>query len=260
MPERKVRLDVLLVRRGLVESRERARALILAGEVSVDGQVVTRPAMAVPEDSALAVAHPPAYVSRGGYKLAHALDTWQLDVTDLVIVDVGASTGGFTDVLLQRGARRVYAIDVGYGQLAWRLRQDPRVVVMERTNIRDVSSLPEPMDAAVIDVSFISLILVLPPVLRLVRPEGWIVALVKPQFEAGRSQVGKGGVVRDPIVHRQVLERVMNWAIEHGLRIGGCTASPLRGPAGNREFLLLLRRTGDSMPVGAAVDACLASG
>lgn len=257
MTERKVRLDVLLVDRGLVESRERARALILAGDVTVNGQTVSRPGLSVPADVELAIVQPPPYVSRGGYKLAHALDAFGLQVAGLTVVDVGASTGGFTDVLLKRGAAKVYAVDVGYAQLDWRLRQDPRVVVMERTNIRHLTGLPEPVDAAVVDVSFISLTLVLPSVLPLLEPAGWIVALVKPQFEAGRSQVGKGGVVRDPEVHRLVLERVLNWATQHGLVIGGCTPSPILGPAGNREFLVLLRREGEGQAVDEAVRTCL---
>lgn len=260
MAERKVRLDVLLVERGLVESRERARALILAGQVQVNGQTITRPGHLVPASAEVTVAQPSPYVSRGGYKLAHALDYFGLDVSGRTIVDVGAATGGFTDVLLQRGSRKVYAVDVGYGQLAWKLRQDPRVVVMERVNVRYLTSLPEPIDAAVIDVSFISLTLVLEPVMRLVKPDGWILALVKPQFEAGREQVGKGGVVRSPEVHRQVLEKVLSWVVSHGLRIGGCTPSPILGPAGNREFFVLLRRVGPSESIDAAVRECLGSG
>ena len=241
MNDRKVRLDVLLVERGLSESRERARGLILAGDVRVNGQTVSKPGTSVAADAELTVTRPPPYVSRGGFKLAHALDAFDLDVSGLTLLDVGASTGGFTDVLLQRGARKVYAIDVGYGQLAWRLRQDPRVVVMDRTNIRHVTSLPEIADAAVVDVSFISLTQVLGSIEHLLKPDGWIVALVKPQFEAGRSRVGKGGVVRNPEVHREVLESVLTWATKHGLHVGGCTPSPILGPAGNREFLAWLR-------------------
>lgn len=257
MTERKVRLDLLLVERGLVESRERARALIVAGDVKVNGQTVSRPAASVPADAELTLVAPPPYVSRGGYKLAQALDCFGLDVAGLVMLDVGASTGGFTDVLLQRGCAKVYAVDVGYGQLAWRLRQEPRVVVMERVNIRHLASLPEPIDAAVADVSFISLTLALESVVRLLKPTGWIVALVKPQFEAGRAEVGKGGVVRNPEVHRAVLEKVLTWATGHGLKIGGCTPSPILGPAGNREFLVLLRRAGEGESVEEAVKACL---
>jgi 23S rRNA (cytidine1920-2'-O)/16S rRNA (cytidine1409-2'-O)-methyltransferase len=229
----------------------------MAGDVRVNDQVVTRPATWVQPADQLSVATPPPYVSRGGFKLAHALDHFGQSVAGLTILDVGASTGGFTDVVLQRGGRRVYAIDVGHGQLAWQLRSDPRVVVRERTNIRYLDSLPEAADAAVIDVSFISLSLVLPAVIRLLAPEGWIIALVKPQFEAGREQVGKGGVVRDPVVHRQVLERVAADAVALGLHLAGCVESPIRGPAGNREFLLYLPRTGPSLPAPDLIGACL---
>jgi len=248
------RLDLLLVESGRAPSREKAQALILGGEVLVDGQVARRASQLVPEGATIEVRQPLPYVSRGGLKLAHALDRLSLDVNGLTVVDVGASTGGFTDCLLQRGARRVYAVDVGYGQLDYRLRQDPRVVVLERTNIRDLEGLPETVDAAVIDVSFISLTLVLPVVMRLVSPEGWILALVKPQFEAGREQVGKGGVVRDPAVHRQVLAKIAAWAQEHGLAVAGVVASPIRGPAGNREFFELLRLKGESIDVPAAIE------
>jgi 23S rRNA (cytidine1920-2'-O)/16S rRNA (cytidine1409-2'-O)-methyltransferase len=197
------------------------------------------------------------FVSRGGYKLAHALDTFGIDIRNDVVVDVGASTGGFTDVLLQRGSARVYAVDVGYGQLAWKLRQDPRVVVLDRTNVRYLTSLPEPAQGAVVDTSFISLTLVLPAVVRLVDPNGWVVALIKPQFEAGRGRVGKGGVVRDVAVHRDVLTRVFGFAMTIGLLIGGCTPSPILGPAGNREFLAFFRREGQGLPIDRAVACCL---
>jgi 23S rRNA (cytidine1920-2'-O)/16S rRNA (cytidine1409-2'-O)-methyltransferase len=253
----KLRLDVALLERGQCASRELARALILAGDVRVDGQVVYRPSVVVTRSSELVVAEPPPYVSRGGFKLAHALDTFGVDVAGAVVVDVGASTGGFTDVLLQRQARRVYAVDVGYGQLAWKIRKDPRVVTMEHTNIRYLVALPEPMDAAVIDVSFISLTLVLPPVLNLLNADGWIIALIKPQFEAGRSLVGKGGVVRDGAIHRDVLHRILTWAETHNLAIGGATASPLLGPAGNREFLALFRQAPTGLSIDDAVLACL---
>jgi 23S rRNA (cytidine1920-2'-O)/16S rRNA (cytidine1409-2'-O)-methyltransferase len=255
----KKRLDLLLVESGLVESREKAQALILSGEVLVNGQVARRASLPVPEGASVEVRQQLPYVSRGGLKLAHALDRLGLDVRGLTIVDVGASTGGFTDCVLQRGARRVYAVDVGYGQLDYRLRQDPRVVVLERTNIRELAGLPEMMDAAVIDVSFISLTLVLPVVTHLLSPQGWVLALVKPQFEAGREQVGKGGVVRDPAVHRRVLEKVAVWAQEHGLAVAGAVASPILGPAGNREFFELLRLRGESVDVSAAIEQALRS-
>lgn len=239
------RLDVLLVQRGLAESRERAKKLIMAGEVVVNDRVVDKPGARVPSKAVIRVRRGLPYVSRGGIKLEAALEQFHLDVRGLVVADVGASTGGFTDCLLKRGAAKVYAIDVGYGQLAWRLRRDPRVVVMERTNVRYLEGLPELIDLATVDTSFISLELVLPAVQRFLRPGGRIVALVKPQFEAGREHVGKGGVVRDPAIHRAVLQRICRWAVRNGLRVEGLMPSPLRGPAGNVEFLLLLTWRGE---------------
>jgi len=236
----KKRLDVLLVERGLAETRARAQALILAGEVQVEGRVVDKAGAMVPEEAEITVAPALPYVSRGGLKLEGALGAFGIDVRGKVVADVGASTGGFTDCLLRRGAARVYAIDVGYGQLAWSLRQDPRVVVMERTNVRYLAALPEPIDLVTIDVSFISLSLVLPVVARWLRETGEIVALVKPQFEVGKGEVGRGGVVRRPEQHRSVLERVAGWARELGLRFDGVIPSPVLGPAGNREFLVHL--------------------
>lgn len=233
--------------------------MILAGDVTVNGHVVTRAAAPVTEDTDVGIIQPPPYVSRGGFKLAHALSAFGVDVAGETVLDVGASTGGFTDVLLQHGARKVYAVDVGTNQLAWALRQDARVVSMERTNIRHLESLPEPIDGAVIDVSFISLRLVLPVVLRLLKPDGWIIALVKPQFEAGRAQVGKGGVVKEIRVHRDVLRRILDWAVEHGLAIHGCTSSPILGPAGNREFLIALSRSPGGLTVEQGIAACLGS-
>ena len=255
--EARVRLDVLLVRHGLAETREKAQALVLAGEVLVGGQPASKPGQAYPADSALEVKRPLPYVSRGGLKLERALDTFGLDPSGIVALDVGASTGGFTDCLLKRGARRVYAVDVGFGQLDWRLRQDERVVVMERTNVRNLESLPEAIDAVVADVSFISLTLALPPAVRLLRAGGWIVALIKPQFEAGKGQVGKGGVVRDPATHRSVLLRVLGWARASGLEPRGLTTSPVRGPAGNVEFLAYLRKP-DAASAGAPETTSLA--
>lgn len=236
----KERLDLLLVQRGLAESRERAQALIRAGQVLVDDEVADKPGRRVAAEATLRLRSRLPYVSRGGLKLEAALDAFGLAVAGWVAADVGASTGGFTDCLLQRGAARVYAIDVGYGQLAWTLRQNPRVVVMERTNVRFLESLPEPVDLATVDVSFIGLELVLPIVCGWLKPQGHIVALVKPQFEAGRKQVGKGGVVRDPAVHRQVLTRLTGWALERGLHVLGLIPSPISGPKGNVEFLLHL--------------------
>lgn len=240
---KKQRLDLLLVQRGLAATREQARRLIMAGEVTVNGQVQDKPGFATAETADIAVRTPLPYVSRGGPKLAAALDAFSLNVTGLVAVDVGASTGGFTDCLLQRGAVRVYAIDVGYGQLAWKLQTDERVVVLDRTNVRYLAQLPggELADLAVIDASFISLALVLPPTLRLLRPKGQVVALVKPQFEAGKDDVGKGGVVRDRRIHRRVLQETVNMAQALGLIVAGLTMSPTPGPAGNIEFLIWLR-------------------
>ncbi len=238
----KTRLDVLLADRGLAESRERAQALVLAGQVLVNGQVADKPGMSVAGDAKVLVAAPLPYVSRGGTKLAHGLDSFGLDVAGCVALDAGASTGGFTDCLLQRGAARVYAVDVGTGQLAWRLRQDPRVVVLDRTNIRYLESLPEPCDLAVADLAFISLRLALPAIWTLCRAGAQVVVLVKPQFEAGRDQVGKGGVVRDPAVRQAVVSELSDWAAGEGWQVRGVTESPITGPAGNVEYLLWLTK------------------
>jgi 23S rRNA (cytidine1920-2'-O)/16S rRNA (cytidine1409-2'-O)-methyltransferase len=240
----RVRLDKLLVSRGFAPTRERARALIEAGNIEVAGAVAVKPATQVDASTAIALREPDQpFVSRGGLKLAKGLDEFHIDPTDLVAVDVGASTGGFTDVLLQRGARRVYAIDVGYGQLAWKLRQDPRVVVLERENIRhlDPDKVPEPCDLAVIDVSFISLTIVLQPVARLISPNQPIIALVKPQFEVGRDKVGKGGVVRAQADRLAAVAKIKDWAAQRQFAVGDAVESPIRGPAGNVEYLLLLR-------------------
>ncbi|MBI4571060.1 MAG: TlyA family RNA methyltransferase [Chloroflexi bacterium] len=235
----KRRLDLLLVERGLIDRRDAARAAVLAGEVLVDGHRAPSPAALVAEDARIELAQPARYVSRGGEKLEHALRVFALDVRGLVALDAGASAGGFTDCLLQHGAAGVYAVDVGYGQLAYRLRNDERVVVLERTNIRELAALPEAPQLATIDVSFIGLEQVLPNVVRLLRPGGRIVALVKPQFQAKRSEVGKGGVVKDPLVHAAVIGRIVAWAAGQGLRFGGLARSPLLGPAGNKEFFVL---------------------
>jgi 23S rRNA (cytidine1920-2'-O)/16S rRNA (cytidine1409-2'-O)-methyltransferase len=243
----KVRLDQLLVERGLVESRSRAQALVLAGKVRVgEGDAARgdrKPGDLLPADTPVTVTEQSPYVSRGGHKMAAALDAFAIDPAGLVGLDVGASTGGFTDVLLQRGASRVYALDVGRGQLAESLRRDARVISMERTNARELTAatLPEPIDIATIDVSFISLDLVLGPVAATLRtaPKGQIVALVKPQFEAGRGRTDHG-VVRDPAIHREVLERTVESARRHGLGTHAVIASPITGPEGNREFLVHL--------------------
>jgi 23S rRNA (cytidine1920-2'-O)/16S rRNA (cytidine1409-2'-O)-methyltransferase len=254
----RARLDVALVERGLAESRGRAQALVLAGQVTIDGQPAQKPGQQIRAEAVLQVRQPDLYVSRGGYKLAHALDRFALDVSDQIAVDIGASTGGFTDVLLQRGARRVYAVDVGRAQLHWRLRTDPRVVVLERLNARYLTELPEKPDLATIDVSFISLRLVLPPLLRVLVPGSSIIALVKPQFEAGRSDVGSGGIVRDPIVHRRVLTDLASWLPSQGLQLGDLAASPIRGATGNIEFLALLNPVGpDSCPGADLIERAL---
>jgi 23S rRNA (cytidine1920-2'-O)/16S rRNA (cytidine1409-2'-O)-methyltransferase len=246
----KQRLDLLLVERGLAESREQARRLIMAGEVLVDEQISDKPGRTVSLDATLRVREPLPYVSRGGQKLAAALQAFSVPVENITAVDVGASTGGFTDCLLQHGASRVFAIDVGYGQLAWKLRSDPRVIPLERTNIRHLTHLPGGVlaDLAVIDASFISLTLVLPPTLNLLTAEGEVVALIKPQFEARQEDVGKGGVVRDAKVHQRVLQESFGLAARLGLTVAGLIASPLLGPAGNAEFLIWLRRTNELAP------------
>ncbi len=248
----RLRLDELLVERGLAPDAERARALVLAREVRVEGAVATRPAATVAPDVALALRERPRFVSRGGDKLASALDAASIAVEGARCLDVGASTGGFSDCLLQRGARGVVAVDVGYGQLAQQLRDDPRVEVRERTNARNLEPLEPPADLAVVDVSFISLTVVLPAVLRSLRPGGDALVLVKPQFEARREQVEPGGVVRDARVHAEVVGKVAAWALDHGARVRGVHRSPLAGPAGNREFFLWLRLPGAVTPRGDA--------
>lgn len=240
----KERADRLLVDRGLVSSRERARALIMAGEVVIGDHKVDKPGQLVDVSLEIRIKEDIPFVSRGGLKLQKALDHFAIDVTGLVAIDVGASTGGFTDCLLQRGAVKVFAVDVGYGQLAWKLRQDERVVSLEKTNIRylEPAQLSELPDIAVIDASFISLDKVLPNTVRLVKPRGAVVALIKPQFEVGRGEVGKGGVVRDPEKHAAVIESVCALAENLQLKVLGVTESPITGPKGNREFLLFLRK------------------
>ncbi|HLO25749.1 MAG TPA: TlyA family RNA methyltransferase [Geobacteraceae bacterium] len=245
MAREKARLDKIILDRGLAPSREKARALIMAGQVVVGEHVADKAGQMVPVDSEIRLkGEVLPFVSRGGLKLQRALDEFSLDVSGLVVLDVGASTGGFTDCLLQRGARRVFAVDVGYGQLAWKLRMDERVVNLEKTNIRYLESgkLPEVPDMAVIDASFISLDKVLPNTIRLIRDEGAVVALIKPQFEVGRGEVGKGGVVRDENKHREVIHSIRALAEELGLQVLGETASPILGPKGNREFLIYLRK------------------
>jgi 23S rRNA (cytidine1920-2'-O)/16S rRNA (cytidine1409-2'-O)-methyltransferase len=233
-----------LTERGLAPTRQRAQALIMAGSVRVDDRLADKAGLLVGENQRVEVAEGALpYVSRGGLKLQAALDAFGLDVRGWVCLDVGASTGGFTDCLLQRGAGRVYAVDVGYGQIAWSLRQDPRVVVIERTNIRtiDPEKMPEPVDLITIDVSFISLKLVVLAVLRFLKPGGRLLPLVKPQFEVGKGEVGKGGVVRDPAQHERVLADLALFFNGLGLTCGPVIPSPVIGPKGNREFFLLLK-------------------
>ena len=246
---KKERLDVLLTQLGLCDSRERAKAEIMSGNVFVDGQRADKPGTAYPPDVKLEIrGNSIGFVSRGGLKLEKALSVFPVNPEGKVCMDCGASTGGFTDCLLKRGAVRVYAVDVGYGQLAWSLRTDPRVINMERTNARYLQpeDLPEPLDLAVIDVSFISLSLVLPAIRGLLKPEGEIVCLIKPQFEAGKERVGKKGVVRDPEVHRDVLESFLRTADSLSLHPVGLTWSPVRGPEGNIEYLGHLLCRGES--------------
>lgn len=244
--KKRLRLDVIVVERGLVVSREQARQLIMAGAVVVNDHRVDKPGALVDPTAVVRIkdeARSP-YVSRGGHKLEAALRAFKIDVAGVVAIDVGASTGGFTDCLLQHGAAKVFAVDVGYGQLAWSLRQDPRVVVLERCNVRTLrpEALGETPMLAVIDASFISLTLVIPVVLLLLAPRGRIVALIKPQFEVGKGRVGKGGVVRDPLLHAEVVETLTARADEWQVDVVGVVESPLLGPRGNREFLLYLQK------------------
>jgi len=235
----------MLVEKGLVKSRQRAQALIMAGKVLVNDQPVDKPGFMVASDDTLELkGEDIPYVSRGGLKLEAALNNFELNVTGAVCMDVGASTGGFTDCLLQRGAERVYAVDVGYGQLAWRLRQDPRVRVIERTNVRHMpaDAITDPVDLITIDVSFISLKIVVPAIVRFMKPAAFILALIKPQFEVGKGQVGKGGVVRGPELHQQVIADLSDFFITIKLKPEAVYPSPLLGPKGNREFFILLRQ------------------
>jgi 23S rRNA (cytidine1920-2'-O)/16S rRNA (cytidine1409-2'-O)-methyltransferase len=252
----KVRIDLLLVQKNLAESREKARAMIMAGLVLVDEMRMDKPGSLVSPSSQVLVREPyPPFVSRGGVKLEAALEAFSVDVTDKVILDVGASTGGFTDCLLQRGAGKVVALDVGYGQLHWKLRQDPRVVVLEKTNIRHLEpgAFEGRMDGAVIDVSFISLKLVVPVVSRLLKDQGFIITLVKPQFEVGKGQIGKGGVVRDPALHEEVMEGLMQFFRTQGWEVAAHMPSPLLGPKGNKEFLVYLRRVTSKSVISKSV-------
>ena len=250
----KTRIDIYLVEQGLAESREKARALIMAGAVSLDGKRCDKPATPVGEGQAVSVQQPDAFVSRGGKKLQKAMESFGIDLTGAICIDVGASTGGFTDCMLQNGAAYVYAVDVGYGQLAWQLRQDSRVCVMERQNARylEKEMFDKPVTFASIDVSFISLKLILPALQRVLTPPYTISALIKPQFEAGRERVGKKGVVRDKAVHTEVIEGIITFAEQQGLTVCGLDFSPIRGPEGNIEYLICLKDTGKPSEIGVS--------
>jgi len=244
------RADVYLVEAGIVESREQARRLINEGKVFADGKPVGKPASLIEDGSHITVLEPTTYVSRGGLKLEKALHEFAINPEGKFCVDVGASTGGFTDCLLRHGARRVVAIDVGYGQLAWSLRQNPKVVVMERTNIRYVApaDLEEPADLVTVDASFISLEKILESILNLMKPDGELIALVKPQFEAGRERIGKKGVIKDPEVHKDILMHIWDHFKKSGLFVKGLIYSPIKGPEGNIEFLIYASRIGPGIP------------
>jgi 23S rRNA (cytidine1920-2'-O)/16S rRNA (cytidine1409-2'-O)-methyltransferase len=257
----KKRLDQLVFERGLTESRERAKTTIMAGQVFVNGQRSDKPGTPVPEDAKIEIhGETMPFVSRGGYKLDKALKVFPVDPAGSHCIDCGASTGGFTDVLLQHGASLVYAVDVGYGQLAWKLREDNRVVCMERTNVRYISGeqIPELLDIAVMDVSFISIKLILPALKGILKPDADIICLIKPQFEAGKDKVGKKGVVRDIGVHREVVRDILDFCRENQLSCQGLDYSPIRGPEGNIEFLLWLKNSDHNAlepDVDAVVDA-----
>lgn len=259
MAEAKQRLDLLMLERQLAPTREKARGMIMAGEVLVNGTQVDKPGTPTKPDAEITLISKPRFVSRGGEKLAAALATFPIDVAGRISADVGASTGGFTDCLLQAGVARVYALDVGYGQMALTLRQDPRVVLIERTNVRNVEALAESVSLVVIDASFISLRLLLPTIRGWLTPQAEIVPLIKPQFEAGRRDVGKGGVVRDVAVHRRVVREVLTFAAEIGMQPMGLIQSPLKGPAGNIEFLAWLRwgAEGHDVDIDALIDSTL---
>ena len=251
-----MRLDVYLAENKIIKSRELAKKMISEGGVTVNGEAVTKPAKEISEgDEVKVTAELPAYVGRGGLKLEKALDSFHIDVSGLVCMDIGASTGGFTDCMLQNGAVKVYSVDVGYGQFAWKLRQDPRVVCMEKTNIRYVTpaDIDDVLDFASVDVSFISLTKVLIPARELLRDGGEMVCLIKPQFEAGREKVGKKGVVRDKAVHEEVVERIIEFASQNGFFVKNLEYSPIKGPEGNIEYLVYIRKD-ETGGVDAAVD------
>ena len=240
----KIRLDARIFELGLTESREKAKAFIMAGQVYVNGMKATKAGVTVSEKDAIEVRGSSEFVSRGGHKLKKAMSSFPISLENKICMDVGASTGGFTDCMLQNGAVKVYSVDVGYGQLAWKLRSDPRVVNLERTNIRYITDkqVPDKVDFASVDVSFISLCLVLPAIYPILSDDGECVCLIKPQFEAGREKVGKKGVVRDKNVHSEVIEKIYNFAIETGFYVAGLDFSPIKGPEGNIEYLIYLKK------------------
>jgi len=260
MAKKKQRLDTLLYERGLAPTRSKAQGIIMAGEVLVNELIIDKPGTKIDPQSDIKIKERPPYVSRGGEKLVSALADFGVQVTNLICADVGASTGGFTDCLLQHGAKRVYAIDVGYGQLAHKLRIDARVVVLERTNARYVETLAEPVDLAVIDASFISLKLLLPSVKKWLKPQAQIIALIKPQFEAGKHDIAKGGVVKDVEVHRRVIRELLGFADTTGFTTAGLTVSPIKGlKQGNTEFLMWLKQgmSTDAINTDAAIAAVM---
>ena len=248
MAKKKERLDVLLVEKGLFESREQAKRSIMAGEIFIDDRRIDKAGDKVDvEANIIYKGSKMPYVSRGGYKLEKAIREFGIDLKDTICMDIGASTGGFTDCMLQNGAKKVYSIDVGYGQFAWKLRVDERVVCLERTNVRYATKeqVPDACDFASIDVSFISLTTIMPAVKNLLKEDGEIMALIKPQFEAGKGKVGKKGVVREPEIHKEVIEKIVNYALENNLRILNIDFSPIKGPEGNREYLIYLKKSNE---------------
>ena len=241
-PSKKSRLDLLILEHKLANTRQKAQALIMAGQVLVNGRQASKPGTLFPYDSHIVLKASPQYVGRGGFKLAHALRVFSVDPTGLTTLDVGSSTGGFTDCLIQNGASRVYAVDVGRAQLHDRLRKDSKVVVMEGINAHYPFTLPGPVSLAVMDVAFISIVKVIPSVVTHLTPGGMILALIKPQFEARREEIGRKGIVKDPTVHARVIGRIANWSVNNGLRIINLTSSPIRGAGGNREFFISLQK------------------
>jgi len=242
--KKRARIDQTLIERGLFESRERARRAIMAGQIRVGEQLITKPAAMIDIDASISVAESPQFVSRGATKLSGALDFFKIEVRDKNALDIGASTGGFTDCLLQREAAKVFAVDVGRGQLAWKIRKDPRVIVLEKVNARFLSreQIPQPVDLCVIDVSFISLTLILPRAFELITPDGVILALIKPQFELQREDVGRGGIVREPALHVKAQQKIVNFVQEADYRVVGLVPSAITGTDGNQEFFICIRK------------------